>query len=608
MIPSSRGLIGIAVAIITASVLSGALAARDWDQAGLTSVGGRVLSTDETPRPVPGATVTVLSADGLSLGSALTDVTGIFMVRGIPPGAVRIKAAKAAYLGVEYGARGPGRRGVAVPLDSGSTANVVLHLPRGAVVAGTVYDAFGNPFPGMPVQILRRRGHELVTAATDLDVRARTTDAEGRYRLYGLDAGEYIVGATPGIMGAGVEGRAVTDEEVRWARQLAAGGSRLIASPEAAPRISPHGHGRLVYASGYHPASLAADDARGVVLNQGDVRTGVDIRMQLQPASSLTGRTVGPDGTPVVARVTLFPEAAYAPDDAQGMLYTITSASSRGGVVGVRSGADGEFAITSLTPGTYRIAARAEAKDGPGPLWAMTRIRVADEDLDDVVVTLSPGGSVAGRIVAAGQDHEPPGDVLSGLRIDLVAEDDSIGAATLRALPVDGATAAFEATSIAPGRYRLQVEGVAQGWLASRAIAGETDLLDTPIDITAADRLAVTIVLSPGAASIGGRFSDATGQSVADYYVIVFPDEASAWLPRARRIRIARPDVTGRFEIPGLPAGAYRVAATWDVEPDEWFDATFLAALRPASIPVSLAEGERLVQDIRVGSGGGRLR
>jgi hypothetical protein len=74
-------------------------------------------------------------------------------------------------------------------------------------------------------------------------------------------------------------------------------------------------------------------------------------------------------------------------------------------------------------------------------------------------------------------------------------------------------------------------------------------------------------------------------------------------MPQARRITATRPGTDGRFTFRGLPAGEYRLTAVTDVEPGEWYDPAFLNQLSSVSIPISLSEGERKVQDIRLAGG-----
>jgi hypothetical protein len=57
----------------------------------------------------------------------------------------------------------------------------------------------------------------------------------------------------------------------------------------------------------------------------------------------------------------------------------------------------------------------------------------------------------------------------------------------------------------------------------------------------------------------------------------------------------------GRFSVSGLPAGEYYMAALVDPDPAFLTDPAFLEQLAAGAIRVSLAEGERKVQDVRIG-------
>jgi hypothetical protein len=83
--------------------------------------------------------------------------------------------------------------------------------------------------------------------------------------------------------------------------------------------------------------------------------------------------------------------------------------------------------------------------------------------------------------------------------------------------------------------------------------------------------------------------------------VIVFAAEAGYWVPGSRRIAAGRPGVDGRFRFADLPPGRYLIGAVTDVEQDQWFDAAFLEQLKAASLPITLPEGGRVTQNIRIG-------
>ena len=102
------------------------------------------------------------------------------------------------------------------------------------------------------------------------------------------------------------------------------------------------------------------------------------------------------------------------------------------------------------------------------------------------------------------------------------------------------------------------------------------------------------------ASSVSGVLQGPDGQPAANYTVVVFSSESRYWTPQSRRIQAARPATDGRFSFRDLPPGEYRLAAIGDVEPGQWFDPLFLRQLTAASMPVSIGEGERKTQDLRL--------
>jgi len=103
---------------------------------------------------------------------------------------------------------------------------------------------------------------------------------------------------------------------------------------------------------------------------------------------------------------------------------------------------------------------------------------------------------------------------------------------------------------------------------------------------------------------LSGTLTDSQNMPATEFTVIVFSTDTRFWTPQSRRIVSSRPGTDGRFIVRNLPAGDYFVAAVTDVEPGEWFDPKFLEQLRAASARVTLAPGDKKVQDLRLGGGG----
>jgi len=56
-----------------------------------------------------------------------------------------------------------------------------------------------------------------------------------------------------------------------------------------------------------------------------------------------------------------------------------------------------------------------------------------------------------------------------------------------------------------------------------------------------------------------------------------------------------------RHSFVDLPPGIYVLAAVTDMEPDAWRDPAFLRSLIVGGVPVSIGEGERKTQDLKIG-------
>jgi hypothetical protein len=127
------------------------------------------------------------------------------------------------------------------------------------------------------------------------------------------------------------------------------------------------------------------------------------------------------------------------------------------------------------------------------------------------------------------------------------------------------------------------------------------DLVDTPFTVTS-DVANVTITFTDRWSGLRGR-AQADRASSDDTLVIVFPTDTDTWSSSGRmprRLRSARVSpASGEYAFT-LPPGDYYVVAVPEEQAAEWQDAEFLAAASRFAVRVRIADGERLVQDLRV--------
>jgi hypothetical protein len=152
-----------------------------------------------------------------------------------------------------------------------------------------------------------------------------------------------------------------------------------------------------------------------------------------------------------------------------------------------------------------------------------------------------------------------------------------------------------------PGRYRITPTPIPADWTLTSAMFGGRDALDFGLDLKPGDALpAGVLTLSTRQSELTGTLLDRAGAPTAAYMVVVFAADTQYWTPDSRRIQAMRPLASGRFSFKNLPPGTYRLAAATDVEPGEWLDPEFLAELAGVATAVTIGDGEKKTQDVRI--------
>jgi len=228
-------------------------------------------------------------------------------------------------------------------------------------------------------------------------------------------------------------------------------------------------------------------------------------------------------------------------------------ARGEGGGFLARSGADGRYSIRGLSPQAYRLT----ADDDRFVPWSRT-VRVAAGQGETQDVPLTRGATLVGRV----QDAE--GRPIEGALVQVSRGGENVVRAFMRSVEAEGAVrtgrdGSFRARRLAPGEnQRLDVR---HDDYEERSLGG--------LSLTGgATRSGVTVVLRRGL-SLRGVVKDEEGRPLAG---------AEVTLSTARTIRASRggvqmsfigpgsqvrreTGVDGRFELRGLKAGEYELAA-----------------------------------------------
>jgi hypothetical protein len=130
-----------------------------------------------------------------------------------------------------------------------------------------------------------------------------------------------------------------------------------------------------------------------------------------------------------------------------------------------------------------------------------------------------------------------------------------------------------------------------------------TRLLDVPVQMRTTNLTGVVLTFTDRRNELAGALQSASGLPAPDYFVVALPADRTLWQPNSRRIQSARPGTDGAFSIRDLPAGFYLLAALTDLEPDDLTMPSFLEQLAAQAVPVTVRDGERTVQKIRIAGG-----
>jgi len=259
--------------------------------------------------------------------------------------------------------------------------------------------------------------------------------------------------------------------------------------------------------------------------------------------------------------------------------------------------------------------------ENPATLWASEPVAVSGQDVGPLGLSLRDGLTIDGSIVVEG-GGAPPDAAAFRIGVSKPASGDPAAALLSRAtgsstgVPKDDGT--FTVRGLMPGKYQLAVTGKAMrlnallpgmppaqtGWVLKSIRWKDQDLADTGIDLQADVPVSgVVVTLTNQPAQLGGTVIDAAGRPTGAFPIIVFATDRTFWAPGSRRVLQAQPASDGKFSVVGLPAGEYYLAAVTRLEPGDLANRQFLEDLLPASLRISIRDGEKKTQDLKLSGG-----
>ena len=537
------------LALIAALLLSWAGSAAAQAPAATCVIEGRVINA-VTKEPLAKARVTLMVLDSRERDIYVTtDASGQFRFEGVERGTRTLRAERNGYIGADSKSGDMSASTERVPCEGKALPMIELALVPQAVLAGHVVDADGEPVPNVGVTATRKKkfGPLKVFGGSH----GVSTNADGYFLIANLEAGEYVVDASP-----------------PWRRGRPAGG---------APAED--------YVRTYYPNVPGESEAAVLKLEAGTEMRDIRIAMSKGRLYTVRGKAVHAEsGIPVErARLFLMPSRRTINERRGGAYADVVK---------------GEFVFSGVREGSYIAVShqggliRDEKTGGyvPSSLTCYVPVEAGGDDVEGLVVEMGRGFTVEGLF--RGPDLAPggnggqtaPSEVRAGLTLKPLQ---GIGTYANAKEEEDGT---FKLSNVAPDRYRIDITPPG-GMYVKEIRSGGRALGDWVLDLTSGANAAFEIDLARNAAEVRVNVRDKEGVPAGRAVVMLWRGE--------REFRTGASDENGDAVMRGLGPGEYLALAWRDIDGPPPESAEERAMLKDLAARVVVEEGARRAVEVK---------
>lgn len=537
---------------------------------------------DDTGRPVRRARVMLLEANSQGPErTGMTNAAGEFQIKDVPAGSYFVMVDAAGIItplslidiadinGDKLNVEEIKKYFEEVAVNGTNDVTVKVRARRGGAISGKVTYADGDPAINVRVSVMRKKDGHLSSFITNFNPSAFfgiQTDDRGMYRIAGLPPGEYIVGASETIDHSG-------DASKLHGEDFMFGTSSLVVT--------------------YYQGTSKQASATAIQVDAGQEQNEVNITLSDRPLRTLSGTVVARrDGTPLSAQISL---TSKDTTPAASPFMPMTN--------GVSTDEQGRFTFNEIPDGVYTLTVepmtsapsvdtQSEGDEQPAPplpppdlvqipdhkyTRKVQDVTVADGDLTNVVIALTEGASVSGRVMLEGDQPLPEGTYIT---LEPVNREGAYGQQDL--LP----TGSFAIDGVMSGAFYPHVYVMeADQYYVKEMTAGGEDLTRNPLVINESENVTdIRVVLSADGATLSGHILTGDNTPASRVRFALIPTDQTKWRAFLSH-RFATSESDGSYSVSGAP-GEY-----------------FLIFLRAGDQPVAINEAwirERVANAQRV--------
>jgi hypothetical protein len=447
-----------------------------------------------------------------------TDGDGRYRLTGIAAGYYLVWPRAMAYAMPSEGLSG--RAGKTVNLSDGEQVEGVdFALAPGGVITGKVTDHLGRPVIAQRMSLRRYTpdGRTTPVLSPTSGLSMFETDDRGIYRLFGLQAGRYIL--------------SVGDEGVDRTNK--------------------------VYARTFYPGAEDEKEAKAIEVTEDAETTNIDIKLpKPETLYEAKGRVVDAGtGRPLVG-------AQLAYSSLRGPL----NRSGAPKMVEEYTNAQGEFVIQGLSAGKYvalmRTDSGSEYYSDPAPF------EIHESDVEGLEVKAYRCASISGVVVIEGSDDPAILKHVTEVRVDVsnlsqqrsqILPQQQAPTSYFNSSQMTGPDGTFRLGGLRPGANRISASGIGVNVLFGLARVERNGMnIKENIELTAGEQVSgLKIVMFYGTSVIRGQVVFVNGTLRPDLQLLVLATPLNA--APGMRVRRSHVDALGKFMIEGLAPGEYEL-------------------------------------------------
>jgi hypothetical protein len=268
--------------------------------------------------------------------------------------------------------------------------------------------------------------------------------------------------------------------------------------------------------------------------------------------------------------------------------------------------------MRNIPPGSYRLVVRQVRnvlpQPAPTPGTSVEQPEMASQpltiesDVENLLVTTSPGASIKGQIVF---EQGPPSPMPKEIRVSAQAGSLDDGGSLPTPQPVLVTPQLTFTLQGLMGEYVLRTSGFpsplpsgagATQVVKSVVVNGE-DVTDVPHEFKTSDR--VTITMTGKVSSVEGTVTNSKGEPAAMTGVLLFSEDKTSWRYNSIRLRRSSTDAQGQFRMQGLMPGRYYIVTLGRDQMMMPGDTGFFEELSKVATTIVLNEDEQRKVDLR---------